>query len=132
MPRRSLVVGNCSADRALLSRWLQKHFDTEVATADTLDQALLAMQREAFDLVLVNRVFHSDGRQGLELIRRAKADARAAQTPIMLVSNFSESQAHAVAEGAAPGFGKDDLYRPEAIGRVAPFLAAGGAEGPAA
>jgi len=107
----------------MLRRWLEKHFDTEVSAADSLEQALAAVQREAFDLVLVNRVFHRDGREGLELIRRLKADTQAAQVPIMLVSNFTEAQATAIAEGAAPGFGKDDLFRPETVERVAPFLA---------
>jgi len=123
MPRRLLCVGNCSADHAALSRWLEEHFDIVVHAADTFEQALSAIRRQSPDLVLINRRFHADGREGVELIRRLKSDAHTAATPVMLISNFPEYQAQAVAAGAAPGFGKDQIRRPEGLERVTPFLA---------
>lgn len=123
MPRRLLCVGNCSADHAVLSRWLEEHFDVVVQSADTFEQALTAVRRESPDLVLINRRMHADGREGVELIRRLKSDAATAATPLMLLSNFPEYQAQAVAAGAAPGFGKDQIRSREGIDSVTPFLA---------
>jgi hypothetical protein len=64
-------------------------------------------------LALVNRVldgkFASD--DGIGLIREFATHE--AGTPLMLVSNFAESQIEAEAAGAAPGFGKSDLYAEE-------------------
>ena len=65
-----------------------------------------------FDLVLVNRKFDADNSDGLELIRQLKADAALAAVPVMLVTNYPEYQAEAVAAGALPGFGKAELRSP--------------------
>ena len=72
-------------------------------------EALDRLRGEAFDLVLVNRVFDRTAEGGLDLIRKTKADAKTSAVPVMLVSNFPESQTEAVAAGALPGFGKAAL-----------------------
>jgi two-component system chemotaxis response regulator CheY len=61
----------------------------------------------------VNRVSDADGSPGIELIRALKADPGLAGVPVMLVSNYADAQAQAVALGALPGFGKADLTAPE-------------------
>lgn len=60
-----------------------------------------------YALVLVNRVFDYGGESGIDFI----ADLRTAGilTPVMLVSDYPEAQAAAIAQGALRGFGKSQL-----------------------
>ena len=91
--------------------------------ASTLAEALQRLRREAYALVLVNRIFDADGDSGVELIRRVKADEALRSIPVLLVSNYADAQREAVDAGAEPGFGKAALGRPEMLDRVRPFLA---------
>lgn len=106
---RILSVGQCGFDHGRISRHLQQTLAVEVEGADGPDDALAALRREPFHLVLVNRVSDADGAPGIELIRRLKSDPALAELPVMLVSNFADAQAEAVALGALPGFGKSEL-----------------------
>jgi CheY-like chemotaxis protein len=107
--RRVLDVGQCDYDHGRISALLRTQFGAEVVRVHSAAEALQRLRSEAFDLMLVNRVFDRTAEEGLELIRKAKADAKAGALPVMLVSNFPESQAEAVAAGALPGFGKAAL-----------------------
>jgi len=120
MPRKVLGVGNCSFDHANLSGMISSHFAAEVVPAATADAALEMLRGDRFDLVLVNRVFN--GGTGIDLIRRIKADDRLAETPVIMLSNYPESQADAETAGAAPGFGKAQLADPQTLGKLRPFL----------
>src|SRR4051794_6307159 len=104
MPARVLSVGQCHFDHGNISRVLSSQFSAEVVPAATADEALSALRQGGFALVLVNRVFDSDGGSGLELIREIAGSPGSA--PVMLVSNFEDAQARAVAAGAVRGFGK--------------------------
>ena len=119
-----LSVGNCSLDEAALAMALRQQFPVEVVAAGDAHDALLALRRRPFHLVLVNRLLHRDGSEGLELIRQIKADPELAATPVMLVSNYAEYQKRAVSEGAEPGFGKSDLRSNVFCERLAAFLTA--------
>jgi two-component system chemotaxis response regulator CheY len=105
-----------------LARLVSEHFPAEFCRAQRIDEALAQLRGEAFDLVLVNRVFDRNAQQGLELIRQIKADPELAGTPVMLLSNYPQYQEEAVAAGAEPGFGKDHLYRPETREKLRQFL----------
>jgi CheY-like chemotaxis protein len=109
MTKRVLDVGNCSFDHGSISRLVQREFDAEVLQAHTTAEALASLSDQAFDLVLVNRKFDSDSDDGLELIQQIKQDPRLRATPVMLISNYEQYQAEAVAAGAEPGFGKSQL-----------------------
>lgn len=110
VPRpRILSVGQCGYDHGQIARQLGKHLDAEVANAATHAQALAALKSQGFDLVLVNRVGDADGAPGLDLIQTLKSDPATAAVPVMLVSNYADAQAEAVALGALPGFGKSEL-----------------------
>lgn len=126
--KRVLSIGQCGADHASISSTLRRNFDAEVVAASSAQAALERLRREAFALVLVNRVFDADGSSGLDLIRHVRGDERLRSIPVMLVSNYSDAQAEAVAVGAVPGFGKGRLGQPEMLERVRPFLQAGNAE----
>ena len=73
-----------------------------------MEDAIEALAGIPFDLVLVNRLMDRDGASGQEIIERIKADATFGSTPVMMITNFAENQASAIAAGAVPGFGKAD------------------------
>src|SRR5262245_39529157 len=119
---RILSVGQCSMDHGSLSRFL-KPLAAEVASAESADEALDHLRQGSFALVLVNRVFDATGEAGVEFIRQAKADAKLRDVAMMLVSNFPEAQAEAVAAGALPGFGKANLRDAATLDRLRALLA---------
>jgi DNA-binding NarL/FixJ family response regulator len=67
------------------------------------------MLEQGADLLLLNRQldwgFEAD--TGVELIRALRA--KFPHVKMMLVSNYPEAQAEAVAAGALPGFGKREI-----------------------
>ena len=119
--KRILSVGNCGFDNGSL-RSVVSNFGAEVAAAeDWLDAAEL-LRREKFDLVLVNRKLDADGSDGLEIIREIKQSPEFQATPVMLLSNYPEYQAQAIAAGAEPGFGKSQLNSRETSERLRKYL----------
>jgi response regulator RpfG family c-di-GMP phosphodiesterase len=119
---RVLSVGQCSYDQGAITRTLEHAFDVRVKGAVAKDDALEALRSEPFDLVLVNRILDRDGSSGLDLIRAMKADPELAEVPVMLVSNYGDAQADAVAIGALRGFGKVELRDPATRDRLAEVL----------
>jgi two-component system chemotaxis response regulator CheY len=108
VPLRVLDVGQCPPDHAALRRLLEG-LGAEVVQAHALADALAHLRSGAFALVLVNRKLDLDYSDGLEIVRRLKADPLLREVPVMLVSNYAEAQAEAAAAGAEPGFGKSQL-----------------------
>ncbi len=121
---RILNVGQCGFDQPKIARHLKGAFDAEVEPADTHAEAISALKKGRFDLVLVNRIGDVDGAPGLDLIRSLKADPGLASTPVILVSNYPDAQAEAESLGALPGFGKAALTSPETRDRIARALGA--------
>jgi CheY-like chemotaxis protein len=115
--KRILSVGQCAADHSRISRTFQQAFAAEVVGVDTSVEALEKLSREAFALVLVNRVFDVDGASGLEFIKQVKSDDTLTM-PVMLVTNYASAQKQAIEAGAAPGFGKAELGAVQMIERV--------------
>ncbi|MCX5662140.1 MAG: hypothetical protein NTW19_20885 [Planctomycetota bacterium] len=105
--KQVVLVGHCGADTASL--------DYVVRTALGAVSISVAHDRKTAErmagpdaLLLVNRVldYGFEGEGGIELIRAlAPRGAR-----MMLISNYAESQAQAVAVGALPGFGKSQMH----------------------
>jgi CheY-like chemotaxis protein len=120
--KRILSVGQCFADHGVISRTLEKAFAAEVVAADDAGEALARLRQEAFDLVLVNRILDRDGSQGLDLIKQITTDDTLNRVPVMLVSNYEDSQQQAVVCGAVAGFGKAALGQPHMLGRVRQIL----------
>jgi two-component system chemotaxis response regulator CheY len=121
--KRVLSVGQCMADNGSITRLLRTTFAADVVPLDSSGEAMEKLRDERFDLVLVNRVFDANGEAGLDLIRAVKADEALREVPVMLVSNYPESQAEAVAAGALPGFGKAALHRPDTAEKLRAYLA---------
>lgn len=121
---RVLDVGQCEVDHSSIRSVIEANFAVDVDRARSVDDALEAMRRQRYDLVLVNRIIFADGCEGMELIRQARQDPALADVPMMLVSNYVEAQAEAVAAGAQPGFGKAGLHQKATVERLAEFLPA--------
>jgi CheY-like chemotaxis protein len=118
-----LSVGQCFADHGAIARTLQRHFQAEVRPATSAAEAMTLLRQEAFDLVLVNRILDDDGSPGLEVVELVKADEHLRHLPVMLVSNYEDAQALAVAKGALPGFGKAALGQSSMLARLESVLA---------
>lgn len=112
-----LLVGHCFPDAMMLKSAIRRaikgaRFEKVHSVAEFEEKLPDAA------LAVVNRVldgkFASD--DGIGLIREFATHASG--TPLMLVSNLPKSQAEALAAGAAPGFGKSDLYKAETGDRL--------------
>jgi two-component system chemotaxis response regulator CheY len=123
MTKRVLDVGQCGPDHATIRSYLTANFDCDVVQTHGLSDTLNALKAGEFHLVLVNRKLDADYSDGIEILRAIKADAATASIPVMLVTNYPEHQAAAIAAGAMRGFGKLEFDRPETHGRLAAVLA---------
>ncbi len=123
-PARVLDVGQCNPDHTAIRLMITEHFDARVDRVMFVDEALTAMRRTPYDLILVNRLVFDDGSEGIELIHQAQADEQLRKIPVMLVSNYADAQAAACQAGAEPGFGKASLNDPATLAQVARFLPA--------
>lgn len=113
MSKKVVLVGHCGPDSSFLRIAVSKaHRETQVLAADDQSALNKLLADGNADLLLLNRQldygFEED--EGVALIRRLRAAYPGVKT--MLVSNYAEAQAAAVAEGALPGFGKRDIGSP--------------------
>ncbi len=103
---RVLLVGHCVPDAYALKSAVRRALgELEIVSVDS--DAELARRLAGANLLLVNRVLDGDfpDDTGIELVARLASSG----VPAMLVSNFPDAQAAAVAAGARPGFGKKDM-----------------------
>jgi len=120
--KRVLSVGQCWADHQSIARVLATQFGAEIVPAATAAEAVAMLRRQSFDLVLVNRVLDQDGSAGLGLIGQLKGDMALLEAPVLMVSNYEESQQAAMAQGAVRGFGKASLGSPLMVAALRPYL----------
>ncbi|MCB1169138.1 MAG: response regulator [Leptospiraceae bacterium] len=121
MSKKVLDVGQCNPDHMAI-RSLMESFGAEVHRVALPSQAMELLEKESFDLVLVNRKIDQDYTDGAELIKMMKARDATRSIPVMLVSNLPEAQKEAVALGAEKGFGKDYLRARNTIEMLQPYL----------
>lgn len=122
MSKRVLDVGQCSPDHSAIRRLLESRFAAQVVQTHGLADTLAELRREPVDLVLINRKLDADYSDGMEILAAIKADTTLAGVPVMLVSNYADAQAAAVAAGAVPGFGKAELSRPDTVDKLRAVL----------
>src|SRR3954465_8970862 len=121
--KRVLDVGQCQPDHAAI-RWLiERELGAQVVQTHGLDDTLAQLHSGPFDLVLVNRKLDADYSDGLDIIKAIKADPQLSATPVMLVTNYPEHQQTAIAAGAEPGFGKQQLQLDATREKLKRFLA---------
>ena len=106
---RVIDVGNCGFDHGSLSGLLRQQFQTNCDSVANGDELQRELKHGDVSLIIVNRVFDSDGGDGVALIGQLKANPDTANIPVMLLSNYADAQAKAVSHGALPGFGKSSL-----------------------
>lgn len=117
-----LDVGNCVPDHASIKRMLLTNFSVEVLQTHHAQDTLELLRKQPVDLVLINRKLDCDYSDGTEILKQIKSDSQLASLPVMIVTNYPEHQAAAVALGAEVGFGKLELQKPVTLERLAKFL----------
>jgi two-component system, chemotaxis family, chemotaxis protein CheY len=117
MPKKIILVGHCGPDSSYLRMSVARAVrDATIQLAD--DDADLARQISAgADLLLLNRQldYGFAAETGVDLIKQLRAAHP--NLRMMLVSNYPDAQAAAIAAGALPGFGKRELGAPR-VGKV--------------
>ena len=112
MPKKIALVGHCGPDSSFLRIAVSKaERDAMVLSVDD-DGDLKRVLDDGVDLLLFNRQldYGFDTHEGVALIRKIRSKYPAVKA--MLVSNYPDAQAAAVAEGALPGFGKREIGTP--------------------
>jgi two-component system chemotaxis response regulator CheY len=122
MPKRILDVGQCGPDHATIRSYFTRNFDCEVVQTHGPDDTLAQLKSGRFDLVLINRKLDADYTDGMDILKKIKADASIADVPVMIVTNYAEHQDAAVAAGAVRGFGKLEYDKPETRDKIAAAL----------
>lgn len=118
MAKRIALIGHCGPDSSYLRLAVSRAArDVQVVAADDaaeLDQIV----REGVDLLLFNRVldYGFEESEGVAVIRKLRLSHPTLR--MMLVSNYPEAQAEAVAAGALPGFGKREMGSPRVNGLI--------------
>ena len=112
MAQRIALIGHCGPDSSYLRMAVSRAAKgAQIVSADdtaSLDQLIA----EGVDLLLFNRVldYGFDDTEGAAVIRKLRAAHP--NLKMMLVSNYPEAQAEALAAGALPGFGKREMGSP--------------------
>src|ERR1700712_3338482 len=99
MPKRIALIGHCGPDSSYLRMAVSRAArDAKVVLADD-DTELNNLLKEGVDLLLFNRVldYGFDENEGVAVIRKIRA--KYPHVKSMLVSNYVEAQAEAIAAG---------------------------------
>ena len=108
-----LSVGQCGYDDSRIGQVVRTALGATLDRAGSPDQARQMIESRKYDLVLVNRVFDAGTGMGVEFIKNLISEGGAALPPVMLVSDYADAQAAAIANGAVMGFGKSAIALPE-------------------
>jgi two-component system, chemotaxis family, chemotaxis protein CheY len=117
-----LEVGNCDPDHGMIKQMLSENFEVRIDRVMFVHDALARMREKRYDLVFFNRLIFEDGSEGIDLLKKAKSDPALKDTPIMMISNFEDSQAASVAAGGEPGFGKKAVFADATIQLLSRYL----------
>lgn len=112
MTKRVALIGHCGPDSSFLRMAVSRAAKgAQVVAADDTAE-LDRLLNEGVDLLLFNRVldYGFDESEGVAIIRKLRASHP--NLKMMLISNYPEAQAEAVAAGALPGFGKREMSSP--------------------
>jgi two-component system chemotaxis response regulator CheY len=109
------LIGHCGPDSSYLRMVVgQAAKGAQVLMADD-DQELQDVLGQDVDLLLFNRElgYGFTHKAGVDAIRHLRGLNQ--NLKMMLVSNYADAQAAAVANGALPGFGKREIGSPRVI-----------------
>ncbi len=116
-----LIVGHCDLDNPQITSLIEKNFSAKVTREKLLKKTMGCLEKQDYDLVIINRIGAFDQEEGLELIKEIKKDGRF-NTPLMMITNFKEQMDKAIECGAVPGYGKDKLYDKETVELLSKYL----------
>ena len=115
MAKKVALVGHCGPDSSYLRMIVQQaEKGVTVLSADD-DEELQKLVEGGVDLLLFNRQLEygfANG-SGAAVIKKLRTEHPGLK--MMLVSNYPEAQAEAVANGALPGFGKREIGTPRVV-----------------
>ena len=112
MGKKVVLVGHCGPDSSFLRVTVSKaEAGITVSMADDSQELKAALDGGA-DLLLLNRElgYGFDQAMGVDVIRQFRGSYP--NTKFMLVSNYADAQAAALAAGGVPGFGKREIGQP--------------------
>ena len=112
MSKKIVLVGHCGPDSSYLRMAVSSaERSLKVLMADDADE-LNQHLTNGVDLLLLNRElgWGFEQTEGVEIIRQLLP--RHPNVKMMLVSNYPDAQAEALAAGAVPGFGKREIGTP--------------------
>ena len=125
MPKHVVLVGHCSPDSSYLTLAIRSVCpDAQVQRVND-DAALRGALEAGCELLLINRMLDGDFAECSGVATIAACHQFKPQIPAMLVSNFADAQAQALAAGAMPGFGKHDLGHSKARDALVAVLGKG-------
>ena len=128
MTKRVLNIGQCALDHSNISELLNQNFSVTIDAAATHDAAITLVTQNEYDLILVNRLYDSNGSPGQATIEQlcekvSQAGDSDTGSPVMLVSNYADAQQAAQDAGAVTGFGKSQLTASSTIEMLSKYLA---------
>ncbi|MDQ3440902.1 MAG: hypothetical protein M3478_11190 [Planctomycetota bacterium] len=109
MAKKIALVGHCGPDSSFLRMAVSSaDRSAQIMAADDSSE-LSKVLEQGVDLLLLNREmpYGFEDSEGVGLIRKLRT--RHPGVKMMLVSNYPEAQAAAIAAGAVPGFGKREI-----------------------
>ena len=116
MSKKIVLVGHCGPDSSYLRMTVTKAAgsDAKILMADDDSELKDALEQGA-DLILFNRElgYGFQDKMGVDAIKRLRTTHPAVKS--MLVSNYADAQAQALANGALPGFGKREIGSPRVL-----------------
>jgi DNA-binding NarL/FixJ family response regulator len=109
MAKKVALIGHCGPDSSYLRMAVMAaDRGAQITMADD-DESLKQLLDQGVDLLLFNRVLDYGfiDQEGVSLIRKLRP--RYPNVKMMLVSNYPDAQAAAIAAGAEAGFGKREV-----------------------
>ncbi len=119
--KKVLIVGHCDLDHPQITSLIENNFSAKVTREKLLKNTIECMDKQDYDLVIINRIGAFDQESGLGLIKSIKQYERF-KVPLMMITNFKDQMDKAVEMGAVPGYGKDKLHDKETIELLSKYL----------
>ncbi|ODS34611.1 MAG: Response regulator receiver domain protein [Candidatus Scalindua rubra] len=119
--KKVLIVGHCNVDHPQITSLIENNFSAEVTRVKLLKKAIGYLEKQDYDLVIINRIGAFDQEDGIELIKEIKKDGRF-KPSVMMVTNYKDQMDKAIESGAVPGYSKEKLYDKETIELLGEYL----------
>ena len=116
-----LIIGHCDLDNPQITSLIENNFSAKATRLKISKDAVGYLEKQDYDLVIINRIGAFDQESGLELIKAIKQDGRF-KIPLMMVTNYKDQMEEAIKCGAVPGYGKDKLHGKDTIEILGKYL----------